>query len=522
MTDFIPLFDEPTPAADLQNVLNILINEINAWLRTMEASSTLFPSRFIASMLDIPASVLAFQTGGYATRGDGGGALYIPASGSTTGGFQSFNGAWWQLGDQALNVKMFGALGDGATDDTAAINSAIVAAVAMPSDLFISPGTYKITSALSVAGSLTLFGAGRRVSVIHLSSTTLNAIEVSVTGGTAGSDWARVLFHNFGVTGDASSPSAGALINVQTPDSNPNEAFVARDLWIQNGYNGLHFVSGASWIVDSCYFYGQFFDGIVIEDTQNVDHGDGIISGCTFLGRSALSGNAAVRLKSGGGIRFVDNVVTVYDYGFYVVLDAGVDTSELFITSNRINLTDVAAIKMAKGTGTGFNTVTITGNKLMSAGRAIDLSDANASWLAYVAITGNVIWTIAGGTPTAVDIYGATNFVLSDNVIIDGGGTTPTAINIGSNASGLLGNNQIAAGFTVTIANASANVASAQNIPRSTTAALNAIANAINTTNKFANKVLINTTTGTIVTSAGATAGALWLNLDGTTANTPV
>lgn len=61
-----------------------------------------------------------------------------------------------------------------------------------------------------------------------------------------------------------------------------------------------------------------------------------------------------------------------------------------------------------------------------------------------------------------------------------------------------------------------------QAMPRTTTAALNSIANAINTTNKFTGKAVINTTTGTIVTASGATAGAVWQALDGTTAFTPV
>lgn len=61
-----------------------------------------------------------------------------------------------------------------------------------------------------------------------------------------------------------------------------------------------------------------------------------------------------------------------------------------------------------------------------------------------------------------------------------------------------------------------------QAIPRSTTAALAAVGNAINTTNKFSGKVVINTTSGAIVTANGATAASTWLALDGTTAHTPV
>lgn len=60
-----------------------------------------------------------------------------------------------------------------------------------------------------------------------------------------------------------------------------------------------------------------------------------------------------------------------------------------------------------------------------------------------------------------------------------------------------------------------------QTLPRSTTTALEAIGNAINTTGKFTGKVVINTTTGLIVTAHAATAADVWDALDGTTAHTP-
>lgn len=59
-------------------------------------------------------------------------------------------------------------------------------------------------------------------------------------------------------------------------------------------------------------------------------------------------------------------------------------------------------------------------------------------------------------------------------------------------------------------------------LPRSTTAALEAVADATNTTDKYADKAVINTTTGAIVTADGAEAADVWLALDGTTAHTPV
>jgi flagellar basal body P-ring protein FlgI len=60
-------------------------------------------------------------------------------------------------------------------------------------------------------------------------------------------------------------------------------------------------------------------------------------------------------------------------------------------------------------------------------------------------------------------------------------------------------------------------------VPSSTTAALAAVANAINTTNKFKNKLVVNDTTGILVVAAGPLAADVWKNAGtGATAHTPV
>ena len=59
-------------------------------------------------------------------------------------------------------------------------------------------------------------------------------------------------------------------------------------------------------------------------------------------------------------------------------------------------------------------------------------------------------------------------------------------------------------------------------LPTSTSAALGAIGNAINTTDKVANKAVYNTTTKTIYVAQGATAASTWIDSgDGTTTITP-
>lgn len=74
------------------------------------------------------------------------------------------------VGAAFINVKgsAYGATGDGSTDDTAAIQAALDAAgAASGGTVYFPPGTYKITSALSVSGGTSLQGAGPGASIIR-------------------------------------------------------------------------------------------------------------------------------------------------------------------------------------------------------------------------------------------------------------------------------------------------------------------------------------------------------------------
>ena len=61
--------------------------------------------------------------------------------------------------NDVVSVKDFGAVGDGVTDDTAAIQSAVNDAAGK--SLYVPSGTYRLDSNVTVSSQLLMFGDGR-------------------------------------------------------------------------------------------------------------------------------------------------------------------------------------------------------------------------------------------------------------------------------------------------------------------------------------------------------------------------
>lgn len=86
-----------------------------------------------------------------------------------------------------VNVQdsAYGATGDGSTDDTTAIAAALTAAATGGGAVYFPPGTYRITSSLAPAATVSLMGAGPGASVITMddSGTDVITLAASVTYG---------------------------------------------------------------------------------------------------------------------------------------------------------------------------------------------------------------------------------------------------------------------------------------------------------------------------------------------------
>jgi len=116
---------------------------------------------------------------------------------------------------ESVSVKDFGAVGDGSTDDTLAIQAAIdsVQSSAYGGAVYLPAGTYKITTALNITSKkVSMFGAGGSSSVISaLSCNGINFTSASYDNGTS-------FFEDFGLVGAAgSSPNFAAVESILPP-----------------------------------------------------------------------------------------------------------------------------------------------------------------------------------------------------------------------------------------------------------------------------------------------------------------
>jgi len=129
-----------------------------------------------------------------------------------------------------VSVKDFGAVGDGVTDDTAAIQAALNT---NPSALFLPEGIYKSdTINITGIGSLTLFGSGKGKSTIDFSGTSgaygIHARETSGMGGIR-----NLVLRDITLTDSSSVSSLDSLVYIRggTTGATPSEtsAFITLD-----------------------------------------------------------------------------------------------------------------------------------------------------------------------------------------------------------------------------------------------------------------------------------------------------
>lgn len=172
-------------STDMVTLINQTADDIIATIIALTGAAD-FASRAIAAGTTLPGGMTYLRTAGYLAAGDGGGALYkkVVSQPTHTGKFQSADGAWWELVyiGQPINLLQFGALGNGSTDDRAAVQSAIDVVAAAGGGVVrgVNGKTYRAIINASVTDYGLIIKSGVTLS---LNSATIN---LECTGGIYG------------------------------------------------------------------------------------------------------------------------------------------------------------------------------------------------------------------------------------------------------------------------------------------------------------------------------------------------
>jgi hypothetical protein len=321
-------------------------------------------------------------------------------------------GVAWTTGGASLPwfiVTDYGAVGDGTTDDTSAINDAIAALNAAGGGVLYFPvGTYLCSSALTTIsvpalirgdGSAAYDGTSP-ISLITCSSGTADLFTITAK---------HAKFEDIALANTAGTPSAGSGISTQGAYLGQRVDY--EGVVIRGFYINWDIQVGAQWTMHNCEGSDPVLYAVKIQNTVNADAGDWTISDSEFL-TDTHAATAAIRIQSSGGGKIVNSKVNQggaqkFTHGVDLALSGATATGVLLISNSSIeNVTGDGIHGTQVGTST-YTQIIIHGNQIglasNNSGKAISLVAEDAGALSVILIGLNTFRT-NGTARSAVQI----------------------------------------------------------------------------------------------------------------------
>ncbi|GEM_PF-5451054 len=198
-----------------------------------------------------------------------------------------------------VSVKSYGAVGNGVTDDTAAIQAAINACISTGAgtgdSLYIPKGIYKITSNLTFSGPIHMYGDGKSQSTIRAFSGVTKMLQFPQVS----SDLNRCLLENFGLDGSSIAANGISAPFIAHTTYRGLRIYGTTTTALVHGYgwsslfddvelsnnsgDGLQLMNGTNGVeVRNCKIFTNGGTGIILSETVAVK-----ITNCTIEGNSS-------------------------------------------------------------------------------------------------------------------------------------------------------------------------------------------------------------------------------------------
>jgi len=153
---------------------------------------------------------------------------------------------------ESVSVKDFGAVGDGTTDDTTAIQTADTAATAAGKTLYFPAGTYRINPAVRIQmGGCNWEGDGQKQSVVQSATGTYGAGLYMITAATKTNFTVSKLCFDISLPTFSSGTTAGALLFYNSTNWHLKDCSV---IGIRDYSIGVYANGGDSWSINDNYF----------------------------------------------------------------------------------------------------------------------------------------------------------------------------------------------------------------------------------------------------------------------------
>ena len=325
-----------------------------------------------------------------------------------------------------FDVTDYGAIGDGTTDDTTAVNAAIAAwNTATKGILYFPAGTYKVTAALTtITASGTVLGDGMgaydgSAFVSAVLQTSQTATLFTITSKT-------VQFRDIGLFNTyVGNPSAGA--GIQVSGSFIGQKVDLESVVLSHFYVNIDRQVGSQWTNHNVWNWGPVLYGEKIQNTVNQDAGDWTITDC-FYYADTHNGTSAIQQVGAGGGKIVNTKINghggaTFTNGITIAIPNGVATSVGTIVGCSIENVSGDAIQISTtGTGT-FGLLTVNGTEVglysNNTGKAVAITAATAGGftvaggISAVIIDGCVFRT-DGTARAAITLAKTDNIVLGD------------------------------------------------------------------------------------------------------------
>lgn len=329
-----------------------------------------------------------------------------------------------------INVQDFGAVGDGITNDTAAMQAAH-----NTGELVYYPsGTYLFTSGLSITSG-GIVGDGMTQTVLRSNDST-SANLINYIGNYASSGNVPK-FDGFKVIGNLAKTN-GAALSI-CPATDEAEYLNFKNVTFENLPIGVAFERASLWKIIGCNFLACSLAGVRVRNQHVSDAGDSVIMGCVF--NNPFTTGSGVLQQSSGGLKIIGNKFLGGHSGYLLSYDSSNGgTSVLVIADNSIEQMAAAGLVFSNAAGSAaFTNVNITGNEFGVQPRSISV-DANINITEFVA-TGNV-FNLAGGpgTPFGIGANNLNRFLIGDNIFRGNGGAS-VGISLVNCSSGKVGVN---------------------------------------------------------------------------------